>query len=76
MFKKPVRIGPQSNLKAILKDNGFESAADSFDYSGHSKNSLNRIIQSWNNFPKSMDIYPTTLTKKIYNEETTLYTKA
>lgn len=62
-------------LHAIFKENGFKIAAEFFKFDEHPKKQMMAKIAAWDNYPKSMEIYPTVLTKKIYNEESTQYVR-
>jgi hypothetical protein len=65
-----------NEIKGYMKKYGFQTAAELTDFSKMNKFQLNNIIDSWKSYPKSFGIYPNVLTKKIYNEETTLYVRA
>lgn len=64
----------EAELKGILVANGFPTAAEEIDLRGFSKKVIRGMINTWKNFPKSMEVYPTTLSKKIYDEQTQQYT--
>lgn len=65
----------EKQLKAIMKDKGFIIAAELMEFRGFSRKAVRTMIDSWNHFPKCMDIYPKTLTPKLWNETTNEYTK-
>lgn len=60
----------EQTLRSILSDHGFDVAAAELEFSGKPRRdyanyrNLSAMIGSWNNFPKNMDIYPATLSKK------------
>lgn len=65
----------EAELKGILKKHGFIIAADMIEFHGISKKAIRSMINSWKDFPKCMEVFPKTLSPKLYNEETHEYTR-
>ena len=65
----------EEELIGIFKQNGFIIAADLFDFRGITKKAVRKMIDSWKDYPKCMEIYPTKLSPKSYDESTTQYVR-
>lgn len=73
MFKVRSNNNLVKQLQGILRSHGFVFAADNLETYNLNKKMLLDAIKSWNNYPKCMSKFPDTLSKKVYNEETTQY---
>ena len=65
----------EAELKGIMKSHGFVIAADGIDLTHFTKKAIRNMIASWKDYPKSMNSYPSVLSKKEYDERTTQYVK-
>lgn len=65
----------EKTLKTIMKNHGFIIAAELIELRGFSRKMIRTMIDSWNNYPKCMEIFPKTLSPKLWNDTTNEYTR-
>lgn len=54
----------EQQFRETLKYHGFENAATEIELTPKQRRSLPELIASWKHFPKCMNIFPITLSKK------------
>jgi len=54
----------ETQFRDVLKQHGFDIAANELELNQKQRRTLPALITSWNNFPKCMNVYPSKLSKK------------
>lgn len=59
----------KAKIRSAMRKNGFITAAAEMEFSRIPFHQLSGMLQSWDNYPACMDIYPLQLRNKpVYNE--------
>lgn len=68
MQKEKLRTGREKFLCDILRYWGFYQAASTIDFH-RERIDVEAVIASWSNYPKCLDEFPSTVTKKLDTKE-------